>query len=71
MNPERTGLLEDLARSEAYYCEDRVGVEAVLAVGGLIGAGKSTLAHALGPSLGVAVVDSDRTRKETPPTTRV
>ena len=36
---------------------------AVIAVGGLIGAGKSTLAHALARSLGFPVIDSDRTRK--------
>jgi aminoglycoside phosphotransferase family enzyme/predicted kinase len=44
------------------YCEG-AGVGAVLAVGGLIGAGKSTLADALGRALGVPVIDSDRTRK--------
>ena len=35
----------------------------VVAVGGLIGAGKSTLARSLRRSLGIPVVDSDRTRK--------
>lgn len=45
------------------YSEPRVGLGAVVAVGGLIGAGKSTLAHALGRSLSVPVIDSDRTRK--------
>lgn len=35
----------------------------VIAVGGLIGAGKSTLAEALGRSLGLPVISSDRTRK--------
>lgn len=35
----------------------------VIAVGGLIGAGKSTLATALGQSLGLPVIASDRTRK--------
>lgn len=45
------------------YSEGRGERGPVLAVGGLIGAGKSTLAHALGRSLGVPVVDSDRTRK--------
>ena len=44
------------------YCESR-GVPPVIAVGGLIGAGKSTLASALGVSLGLPVIDSDRTRK--------
>lgn len=44
------------------YCE-RVGLGAVVVVGGLIGAGKSTLARALGRSLGLPVIDSDRTRK--------
>ena len=44
------------------YCE-RAGAGAVVTVGGLIGAGKSTLAQALGRSLGVPVIDSDRTRK--------
>jgi aminoglycoside phosphotransferase family enzyme/predicted kinase len=45
------------------YSEPRVGVGPVVAVGGLIGAGKSTLAHSLGRSLSVPVIDSDRTRK--------
>jgi uncharacterized protein len=45
------------------YSEPRADGGAVLAVGGLIGAGKSTLAHALGRSLGVVTIDSDRTRK--------
>jgi aminoglycoside phosphotransferase family enzyme/predicted kinase len=45
------------------YSEPRVGVKAVVAVGGLIGAGKSTLADALGRSLGLPVIGSDRTRK--------
>jgi uncharacterized protein len=35
----------------------------VVAVGGLIGVGKSTLAQALGRALSVPVIDSDRTRK--------
>ena len=45
------------------YSEPRAAVGAVVAVGGLIGAGKSTLAQALTPVLGFPVVDSDRTRK--------
>jgi aminoglycoside phosphotransferase family enzyme/predicted kinase len=45
------------------YAEPRATVGAVIAVGGLIGAGKSTLAQALVPVLGSSVVDSDRTRK--------
>jgi uncharacterized protein len=45
------------------YCQPRVEPGPVIAVGGLIGAGKSTLAHALGRSLSVPVIDSDRTRK--------
>jgi aminoglycoside phosphotransferase family enzyme/predicted kinase len=53
------------------YSEPRAAVGAVVAVGGLIGAGKSTLAQALAPVLGFPVVDSDRTRKalaSVPPT---
>jgi aminoglycoside phosphotransferase family enzyme/predicted kinase len=53
------GRLFALARA---YCERARG-GAVVAVGGLIGAGKSTLACALGRSLGFPVIDSDRTRK--------
>jgi hypothetical protein len=45
------------------YCEPRVELGPVIAVGGLIGAGKSTLAHSLGRFLNVPVIDSDRTRK--------
>lgn len=45
------------------YSEPRVELGPVIAVGGLIGAGKSTLAHALGRSLGFPIIDSDRTRK--------
>jgi uncharacterized protein len=45
------------------YAEPSIEAGPVVAVGGLIGTGKSTLAHALGRSLGVPVVDSDRTRK--------
>jgi predicted kinase len=45
------------------YCEPRVELGPVVAVGGLIGAGKSTLAQCLGRSLSVPVIDSDRTRK--------
>jgi aminoglycoside phosphotransferase family enzyme/predicted kinase len=45
------------------YSERPIEPGPVVAVGGLIGAGKSTLAHSLGRSLGVPVVDSDRTRK--------
>ena len=56
---EATALFA-LARS---YGEPRGGVRPVIAVGGLIGAGKSTLATALGVSLGLPVIDSDRTRK--------
>jgi predicted kinase len=54
------------------YGEPPAKAAAVLAVGGLIGAGKSTLAHALGRAFGSPVVDSDRTRKALvgiPPTT--
>ena len=54
------GRLFALARA---YTEPRAATGAVVAVGGLIGAGKSTLAQALGPVLGVPAVDSDRTRK--------
>jgi uncharacterized protein len=45
------------------YCEPRVELGPVLAVGGLIGAGKSTLARSLGQCLSIPIVDSDRTRK--------
>jgi len=45
------------------YCEPRVELGPVVAVGGLIGAGKSTLAQCLGRSLSVPVIYSDRTRK--------
>jgi predicted kinase len=53
------------------YGMPRVAPGDVIAVGGLIGAGKSTLARALGISLGLPVIDSDRTRKalaDVPPT---
>jgi uncharacterized protein len=56
---EATRLFE-LARA---YSEPRIELGPVVAVGGFIGAGKSTLARALGRSLSVPVVDSDRTRK--------
>jgi uncharacterized protein len=49
-----------LART--YACP-RPEVGAVVAVGGVIGAGKSTLSDALGRSLSCPVIDSDRTRK--------
>lgn len=45
------------------YAQPRAGAQPVVAVGGLIGAGKSTLARALGRVLGMPVIDSDRTRK--------
>jgi uncharacterized protein len=45
------------------YSEPRVGLGAIVAVGGLIGAGKSTLARSLSRSLSFPVIDSDRTRK--------
>jgi uncharacterized protein len=45
------------------YSEPPIEAGPVVAVGGLIGAGKSTLAHSLGRSLGIPVVGSDRTRK--------
>jgi aminoglycoside phosphotransferase family enzyme/predicted kinase len=54
------------------YSEPPTTAEALVAVGGLIGAGKSTLAHSLGRAFGAPVVDSDRTRKSLvgiPPTT--
>jgi hypothetical protein len=50
------------ALARTYACP-RPEVGAVVAVGGVIGAGKSTLADALGRSLGSPVIDSDRTRK--------
>jgi len=54
------GRLFALARR---YSEPPADPGPVVAVGGLIGAGKSTLARSLGRSLGMPVVDSDRTRK--------
>jgi aminoglycoside phosphotransferase family enzyme/predicted kinase len=45
------------------YSVPRAEVGAVIAVGGLIGVGKSTLAAALGRSFSTPVIDSDRTRK--------
>ena len=45
------------------YCQPRRPPAPVIAVGGLIGAGKSTLAGAVGALLGLPVIDSDRTRK--------
>lgn len=39
------------------------GAAVVLAVGGLAGTGKSTLAHAVAPALGAAVIRSDVVRK--------
>jgi predicted kinase len=50
------------ALSRAYIEPHGTG-RPVIAVGGLIGAGKSTLAEALGRSLGLPVIASDRTRK--------
>jgi aminoglycoside phosphotransferase family enzyme/predicted kinase len=45
------------------YAEARTTSQPLIAVGGLIGAGKSTLADSLGRALGVPVIASDRTRK--------
>lgn len=45
------------------YTRPRGGPAPVLAVGGLIGAGKTVLAGALSRALGLAVVEADRTRK--------
>jgi aminoglycoside phosphotransferase family enzyme/predicted kinase len=56
---EAEGLFA-LARA---YCEARGQAQPVIAVGGVIGAGKSTLASAVGVSLSLPVIDSDRTRK--------
>ena len=57
---EEAKRLFALARA---YAEPGAEAGPVVAVGGLIGAGKSTLARSLGRSLGVPVIDSDRTRK--------
>jgi uncharacterized protein len=57
---EEAQLLFTLARS---YAQGRLGVPPVIAVGGLIGSGKSTVAEALGQAVGVPVVSSDRIRK--------
>jgi predicted kinase len=59
-SPGKAEKLFALART---YCEPRVELGPVVAVGGLIGAGKSTLARSLGRSLSIPVIDSDRTRK--------
>jgi predicted kinase len=45
------------------YAAPRATAGAVVAVGGLIGVGKSTLAQAAARALGCPVIDSDRTRK--------
>jgi aminoglycoside phosphotransferase family enzyme/predicted kinase len=45
------------------YSRPRDGLRPVVAIGGVIGAGKSTLASAVGAVLGLPVIDSDRTRK--------
>jgi predicted kinase len=45
------------------YVEAPPTGQPLIAVGGVIGAGKSTLAEALGRALGVPVIASDRTRK--------
>jgi aminoglycoside phosphotransferase family enzyme/predicted kinase len=55
------------------YTRERTDAAPVIAVGGLVGAGKSTLAAALGRSLAMPVLASDRTRKSlagVAPTTR-
>jgi aminoglycoside phosphotransferase family enzyme/predicted kinase len=57
---EEARSLFTLARS---YAEARPGTPPVIAVGGVIGSGKSTLVEALGRALGVPVVSSDRIRK--------
>jgi aminoglycoside phosphotransferase family enzyme/predicted kinase len=36
---------------------------AVVAVGGVIGSGKSTIAQSIGPEMGAPIIDADRTRK--------
>jgi aminoglycoside phosphotransferase family enzyme/predicted kinase len=45
------------------YARPRPACEAVIAVGGLVGSGKSTIAEALTLELGLPVVSSDATRK--------
>jgi uncharacterized protein len=59
----KSGEAEKLFALARTYCEPRVELGPVVAVGGLIGAGKSTLARSLGRSLSIPVIDSDRTRK--------
>jgi uncharacterized protein len=59
----KSGEAERLFALARTYCQPRVELAPVVAVGGLIGAGKSTLARALGEFLSIPIVDSDRTRK--------
>ena len=66
-DPEKAGRksreAERLFALARRYSQPPTAAGAVVAVGGLIGAGKSTLARSLGRSLAVPIVDSDRTRK--------
>src|SRR4029077_20925351 len=57
---EEARSLFELARS---YAEASRGAPPVIAVGGMIGSGKTTLAEALGRATGIPVVSSDRVRR--------
>jgi aminoglycoside phosphotransferase family enzyme/predicted kinase len=57
---EEARSLFELARS---YVEAAPGAPFVMAVGGLIGSGKTTLAEALGRATSIPVVSADRVRK--------
>jgi aminoglycoside phosphotransferase family enzyme/predicted kinase len=59
----KSGEAQRLFALARTYTEPARADQAVVAVGGLIGAGKSTFARALGRSFGLPVIDSDRTRK--------
>jgi aminoglycoside phosphotransferase family enzyme/predicted kinase len=57
---DEAASLFKLART---YAAERPGSEPVIAVGGLIGSGKTTLAEGVGGATATAVVSSDRVRK--------
>jgi aminoglycoside phosphotransferase family enzyme/predicted kinase len=65
--PEKATRKADEARAlfrlARAYVDERAADGAVIAVGGVIGSGKTTLAEGLGLATGVPVVSSDRVRK--------